>query len=95
MQVQALNTREIGARILAARTFLGVSQEALSRSAGISWKTVSRLEKGLHAANAATINAIAQALGVTTDWLLTGEGDGPGVHGLTMPEDEAAREVCG
>lgn len=87
--------QSLGTRVREARKARNLTQEDLAHLAGVRAGTIFRTEAEASAPRIESLAAIARALGVTTDWLLTGEGDGPGVHGLTMPEDEPAREVCG
>lgn len=68
----------LGERIRHARESAGLSQSALSRLAGISGPAMVELENGLNIKPAASIvTALARALGVTRDWILTGSGTPP------------------
>lgn len=59
-------------RIRSARDGLGWSREALARKADCSSVHVFRIEDGRSVPKAGTLLAIAQALGVSPTWLLTG-----------------------
>lgn len=81
----------IGSRIRSARLAAKKTIAAeFAREVGIQPHTLWRYEMDQSRPGIDVASAIAKALGVSVDWLLTGEG-----HGPTMPEDEAAREVCG
>ena len=65
---QKQQTRErIGQRIAQLRKLAGMSQEQLSELAGLQRTHVSRIEAGKYAVTLETIQAIAEALGMTVD----------------------------
>ena len=57
----------IGQRIAKMRKLAGMSQEQLSEKAGLQRTHVSRIEAGKYAVNLETLQAIAEALGMTVD----------------------------
>ena len=57
----------IGQRIATLRKLEGMSQEQLSDRAGLQRTHVSRIEAGKYAVTLETIQAIAEALGMTVD----------------------------
>ena len=65
-QKQATRDR-IGQRIAQLRKLAGLSQEQLSERAGLQRTHVSRIEAGKYAVTLETIQAIAEALGMTVD----------------------------
>ena len=65
-QKQATRDR-IGQRIAKLRKFAGLSQEQLSERAGLQRTHISRIEAGKYAVTLETIQAIAEALGMTVD----------------------------
>ena len=65
-QKQATRDR-IGQRIAALRKLAGLSQEQLSERAGLQRTHISRIEAGKYAVTLETIQAIAEALGMTVD----------------------------
>lgn len=65
-QKQATRDR-IGLRIAALRKMAGLSQEQLSERAGLQRTHISRIEAGKYAVTLETIQAIAEALGMTVD----------------------------
>lgn len=61
-------TRErIGNRIAALRKLAGYTQEELAQRAGIQRTHLGRIEAGKYAVNLETLQAIAEALGMTLD----------------------------
>lgn len=57
----------IGLRIMALRKLKEWSQEELARRAGLQRTHISRIEAGKYAVTLETIQAIAEALGMTVD----------------------------
>jgi transcriptional regulator with XRE-family HTH domain len=65
---QKQNTRDrIGLRIMTLRKMQELSQDELTRRAGIQRTHLSRIEAGKYAVTLETIQAIAEALGMTVD----------------------------
>lgn len=65
---QKQNTRNrIGLRIMTLRKMQEMSQDELARRAGIQRTHLSRIEAGKYAVTLETIQAIAEALGMTVD----------------------------
>jgi transcriptional regulator with XRE-family HTH domain len=65
---QKQTTRDrIGQRIAALRKLAGLSQEQLSERAGLQRTHISRIEAGKYAVTLETIQAIAEAMGMTVD----------------------------
>lgn len=62
----------ISDRILSRRTALGLSKTALAKAIGISGVSVGKWESGLNQPKGRYLNDLAAALGVSVDWLLTG-----------------------
>ena len=61
-------TRErIGKRIAALRKLAGLSQEDLALRAGLQRTHIGRIEGGKYAVNIETLQAIAEAFGMTVD----------------------------
>ena len=65
----------LAGRALARRAALGLTQAQVAERAGVEWRTICRIEHARHHPRALLLLGVARALGVTTDWLLTGEGD--------------------
>ena len=56
-------------RVRQARETSGMSQETLGKSIGLRQAEISRLERGMFPRAETRIRAIADALGVSLDWL--------------------------
>ncbi len=72
---------KINERIKQTRKRLGYSQEILGSRVGVSRVSISQWERGENTPNGRYLIELAAALGVTVDWLLTGEGDAPASSG--------------
>ncbi len=72
-----MNTKKaghIGQRIKTLRIEKGLTQEDLGEKLGLDKGTVSKMERGENAPTAKTLIALKKLFGVSTDWILTGEG---------------------
>jgi transcriptional regulator with XRE-family HTH domain len=65
--------KEIGRRIIERRRKLGLTQEALAEKGDVTAQFVSYAEAGKRAMRPENLLKIASALGVSADYLLTGE----------------------
>ena len=74
---------KLSEKILCSRKRAGLSQEALAAKLGLSRQAVSKWETGESQPETAKLAALAAALGVSVDWLLSEDGS------------EEAREVSG
>ena len=70
---------EMGRRIQERRKSLRLSQEELAERAEVSKQTVSRAENAQRELGAGNLSRIAKVLGVSADYLLTGEHTGADV----------------
>ncbi len=65
---QKKQTRDrIGLRIMALRKLAGLTQEQLSERAGLQRAHITKIECGKYAVTFETVQAIAEALGMTVD----------------------------
>ena len=65
---QKQQTRDrIGLRIMGLRKLAGLTQEQLSERAGLQRAHISKIEAGKYAVTFETIQAIAEAIGMTVD----------------------------
>ena len=64
---------EVGLRIIERRKHLGLTQEALAEKADVTPQFVSYAESGKRAMRPENLLKVANALGVSTDYLLTGQ----------------------
>lgn len=64
---------EVGKRIMQRRKKLGLTQEALAEMSDLTTQFVSYAESGKRAMRPENLMKMAAALGVSTDYLLTGD----------------------
>ncbi|MCE6334787.1 helix-turn-helix domain-containing protein, partial [Acinetobacter baumannii] len=72
-----MKTETIGQRIRALRRAKKMTQMQLAKIAGVSSPAVTEWEKDSYLPKAASIEAMANAFGVSTEYLLTGKGEAP------------------
>jgi transcriptional regulator with XRE-family HTH domain len=65
----------VARRLLVRRTWLELSQQEVGDKAGLSRNFVSAIERGAQGLDAWRLLQIADAIGVTLDWLLCGPDD--------------------
>ena len=75
----------VGERIKARRLELGWTQDQLAQKAGISKSFLSDLENGKRSVGAENLLDIARALGVSIDFLMTGEASEKPVTEVPIP----------
>jgi transcriptional regulator with XRE-family HTH domain len=73
----------LGEKIKIARSQKKLSQQELSEAVGIHQKNISKYEKDLVIPSATTLKSIADALEVTTDYLL-GNGDAGTIKDIAL-----------
>ena len=66
-------TKELGPRLSAARKEAGIGLRELARRLGVSPSLISQVETGRLAPSVGTLYAIANALGLSFDYLFRGE----------------------
>ena len=67
-----MNNKLIGERIKAARLIKGMSQEKLGEKLGVSFQAVSKWERGETLPDTAILLDLANVLGTSVDFILTG-----------------------
>lgn len=72
----SLACAKLGDRLAEARDRAGLTLRELGQRAGVSWSTISAIEKGKQSATVETAERLAAALGVRASWLAFGEGGG-------------------
>jgi len=65
--------KDLGNRIRGRREKLGLKQQDVANSLGISPQAVSKWERGENAPDITVLEPLARLLGVSTDWLLSAE----------------------
>jgi transcriptional regulator with XRE-family HTH domain len=80
----------IGARVRAARGRLGWTRESLAHHSDLSWSAIEQIESGRRRnTRPDTLKALSKALGVTIDYLVSGESAAPMFnHQLLMYRDD-------
>ncbi len=62
----------VGARIRTRRLLLGMNQQALAKTIGLTFQQVQRYESGFNRISASRLSAIAEFLGVPVDYFFAG-----------------------
>lgn len=73
MQQKEFSLMDVSNRITECRKKLGLTQEALAEKADVTTQFLSYAESGKRAMRPENLLKIANALGVSTDYLLTGD----------------------
>ena len=71
-----LACEKLGERLFEARDRAGFTLRELGQRSGVSWSSISAIEKGRQSATVETIERLAIALNVRPAWLAFGEGRG-------------------
>lgn len=82
----------IGSRLSSARRRLGWNREALAFHSGISWSAIAQVERGRRRnLRPGTLSALAGALGISIDYLVTGRAPAPPMleHSALLYETDA------
>lgn len=69
----------IGTRIKSIRTARDMSQTRLAAELGVRERTIARWEAGSNEPDSRYLIALAEMLGCSLEWLMTGEPNGEGV----------------
>jgi transcriptional regulator with XRE-family HTH domain len=77
----------MGGRIRAARESLGLGQQELAERVGVHFMSVSRWELGKQAIGGTSLIELGRALGVSADWLSSGDGPMPSFIREDLIED--------
>ncbi|WP_111884576.1 LexA family protein [Acinetobacter sp. CFCC 11171] len=80
-----MENQTIGQRIRALRRSKKLTQAQLAKIAGVSSPAVTEWEKDSYLPKAASLDAIASELGVSTEYILTGKGESYGSFGNVTP----------
>ena len=76
------NLKNIGKRISERRKRMGLTQEQLAEQMEVSIQMVSNLERGIKAIRIDNLIRLSQILGVSTDYILTGQRTDNDVNAL-------------
>ena len=86
-QAVTLACEKLGERLFEARDRAGFTLRELGQRSGVSWSSISAIEKGRQSATVETIERLALALGVRPSWVAFGEGRGRAArHKRTIPD---------
>ena len=72
-----------GDRLAGARELTGMTQADLAERLGVKEKTLDDWENDMRDPRAMRLSMLAGLLNVSLQWLLTGEGEGPGDPGIS------------
>lgn len=72
----SMDYKDLGARVRRQRQLLEWTQDRLAREIGVSTSFIGHVERGSRKASLETLVAIANALNVSTDYLLAGSLEG-------------------
>jgi transcriptional regulator with XRE-family HTH domain len=84
--------QQIGRRAYMRRVWLDLSQQEIADKAGVTRNFVSAIERGAQGLDAWRLWALAEGLGGTLDWLLTGPDEAittPSPGSRDAPDDRA------
>lgn len=73
MPLQGFDPRDFGKRLQNARKVLGITQEELAERLRVDRNHITRMERGIRACSIDLLVELSVALGVSTDYLLTGK----------------------
>ena len=79
--------RHVGLRIRMRRKELGVSQERLAESIGLTFQQVQKYERAANRVSASKLWEMARALSTTVSYFYEGLGDGPDASGSNLPHE--------
>jgi len=82
----------VGSRVRLRRMLLGMSQERLGESMGLTFQQVQKYEKGVNRIGASRLFQISKILDVPVQFFFEEApytGDGNAVHGMAEPDSEA------
>lgn len=77
MKTQPLDLVEMGERIRKRRKLLGMTREQLAEALDVSSKFIADIECGSKGLSLKRFCKLAQILGISTDYLLTGNSQNP------------------
>lgn len=95
MNVKGFNSADMGRRIKELRKQRGLRQEDVSTATGIKRETLSTIESGIRALKDQEIVQIAEILGTSCDYLLTGvSAKNTDIHKNTGLTEAAINSLC-
>jgi transcriptional regulator with XRE-family HTH domain len=86
---------DFGRRLREVRDGAGISMRGLSLAADVSRDMVRQIEEGLiQQPSLKVAKSLAEAMGISLDWLASGIGDAPSAEALALAADRV-RDVLG
>lgn len=85
--------RQIGARVRARRLDIGMSQEQLGQTIGVTFQQIQKYERGVNRVSASTLLDIANALNLRIEALLPQESK-KGTVDITPFDDPEAQQIA-
>jgi transcriptional regulator with XRE-family HTH domain len=79
--------RHVGLRIRMRRKELGISQERLAESIGLTFQQVQKYERAANRVSASKLWEMSRALSTNIGFFYEGLGDGPEVSGSNLPRE--------
>lgn len=83
----------VGSRVRLRRNMLGMSQEKLGESLGITFQQIQKYEKGTNRVGASRLQAIASILGVPVSFFFEDAPEVPHIAGSGFREDNSTSYV--
>lgn len=80
----------VGDRIREGRGAKGLSQNDLARTLNTTPMSISRWERGIASPSIRFCEAMAEAFGVSLDWLISGKGEAPSAESLKATGTDGA-----
>jgi transcriptional regulator with XRE-family HTH domain len=79
--------RHVGLRIRLRRKELGISQERLAESIGLTFQQVQKYERAANRVSASKLWDMSRALSTNIGYFYEGLGDGVEIHGSNLPRE--------
>ena len=86
-------TLEIGQRVRATRLSVGITQEKLGESVGVSFQMIQKYERGACRIPSARLIAIARTLNTSPSYLLEGEARINGAERIPLTSEEIQHQA--
>lgn len=78
--------QHVGARVKLRRMILGMSQDSLGKSLGLTFQQIQKYEKGVNRIGASRLFELSELLEVPIQFFYDDYGSGDGPHGFAEPD---------